>query len=36
MTGTAAARVWLEARLIDEDGDVREIAAESLTALPTA
>ena len=36
MTGTAAARVWLEARLNDEDGDVREIAAESLAALPTA
>ena len=36
MTGTAAARVWLEARLGDEDGDVREIAAESLAALPTA
>jgi len=36
MTGTAAARVWLEARLTDEDGDVREIAAESLAALPTA
>ena len=36
MTGTAAARVWLEARLNDEDGDVREIAAESLAALPSA
>ena len=36
MTGTAAARVWLEARLNDEDGDVREIAAESLAALPAA
>ena len=36
MSGTAAARVWLEARLNDEDGDVREIAAESLAALPAA
>jgi len=32
--GSAAARAWLEARLADEDPDVREIAAESLAALP--
>ena len=30
LTGDAAARPWLEARLTDEDADVREIAAESL------
>ncbi len=30
LTGDAAARIWLEARLDDEDADVREIAAESL------
>ncbi len=36
MTGSAAARIYLEARLADDDADVREIAAESLAALPTA
>lgn len=36
LTGHAAARVWLEARLNDEDLDVREIAGESLAALPAA
>lgn len=36
LTGSVAARVWLEARLKDEDPDVREIAAESLAALPAA
>ena len=30
LTGDAAARPWLEARIGDEDADVREIAAESL------
>ena len=34
LSGTAAARDWLEARLHDDDADVREIAAESLAALP--
>lgn len=34
LAGSAAARAWLEARLADEDPDVREIAAESLAALP--
>ena len=34
LTGDAAARAWLEGRLDDEDSDVREIAAESLAALP--
>ncbi len=33
LTEDAAARPWLEARLDDEDADVREIAAESLQAL---
>ncbi|MFN3544657.1 MAG: HEAT repeat domain-containing protein [Thiobacillus sp.] len=33
LTGHAAARPWLEARLNDADADVREIAAESLQAL---
>ena len=33
LTGDAAARPWLEARLDDADADVREIAAESLQAL---
>jgi len=33
LTGDAAARPWLEARTTDEDADVREIAAESLSAL---
>ncbi|MFN3751349.1 MAG: HEAT repeat domain-containing protein [Thiobacillus sp.] len=33
LTGDAAARPWLEARLNDADADVREIAAESLQAL---
>lgn len=36
LTGSAAGRGWLEARLTDEDADVREIAAESLAALPMA
>jgi len=36
LSGSTAARVWLSARLGDEDPDVREIAAESLAALPTA
>ena len=30
LTGNAAARPWLDARLADGDADVREIAAESL------
>ncbi len=30
----AAARAWLDARLSDEDADVREIATESLHTLP--
>lgn len=33
LTGDAAARTWLEARIADEDADVREIAAESLQAI---
>ncbi len=33
LTGDAAARPWLEARINDEDADVREIAAESLQAI---
>jgi thiol-disulfide isomerase/thioredoxin len=33
LSGDAAARPWLEARLGDDDADVREIAAESLQAL---
>jgi hypothetical protein len=33
LTGDAAARPWLEARLTDDDADVREIAAESLQAI---
>ena len=36
LTGSATARGWLEARLQDDDPDVREIAAESLAALPAA
>ena len=36
LTGSAAARGWLEARLQDDDPDVREIAAESLATLPAA
>lgn len=36
LTGDAAARPWLESRLADDDADVREIAAESLEALPPA
>lgn len=36
MTGSAAARPYLETRLDDDDADVREIAAESLATLPTA
>jgi thiol-disulfide isomerase/thioredoxin len=30
LTGDAAARPWLDARIADEDADVRDIAAESL------
>ena len=33
LTGDAAARPWLEARISDEDADVREIAAESLQGI---
>ena len=33
LTGDAAARPWLEARIADKDADVREIAAESLESL---
>ena len=33
LTGDAAAKSWLEARINDEDADVREIAAESLQAI---
>jgi len=33
LTGDVAAKPWLEARLADDDADVREIAAESLAAL---
>jgi HEAT repeat protein len=33
LTGDAAARKWLEARVADVDTDVREIAAESLQAI---
>lgn len=33
LTGDAAARPWLEARLDDEDADVREIATEALESL---
>jgi thiol-disulfide isomerase/thioredoxin len=33
LTGDAAARPWLEARIADADADVREIAAESLESL---
>jgi len=33
LTGDAAARKWLEARVADEDADVREIAEESLQAV---
>ena len=33
LTGAMSARIWLEARLNDDDADVREIAAESLIAL---
>lgn len=36
LTGATSARIWLEARLNDDDADVREIAAESLAALPAA
>lgn len=36
LTGAVSARSWLEARLADDDADVREIAAESLAALPAA
>ncbi|MDT3707123.1 MAG: thioredoxin family protein [Thiobacillus sp.] len=33
LTGDAAAKPWLDARVADDDADVREIAAESLQAL---
>ena len=33
LTGDAAAKRWLDARLDDEDADVREIAAESVQAI---
>ena len=33
LTGDAAAQPWLDARLTDEDADVREIAAESLEVI---
>jgi thiol-disulfide isomerase/thioredoxin len=33
LTGDSAARAWLEARVADDDADVREIAAESLQLL---
>jgi thioredoxin-like negative regulator of GroEL len=33
LTADASARPWLEARLKDDDADVREIAAESLQAI---
>ena len=33
LTGDAAARSWLEARINDENADVREIAAESLQTI---
>ena len=36
LSGSTAARGWLEARLHDDDADVREIAAESLAALQAA
>lgn len=36
LTGEAAARPWLDARITDDDADVREIAAESLDRLPPA
>ncbi len=34
LTGDPAAKPWLEARVNDEDADVREIALESLQAIP--
>ncbi|HQT00973.1 MAG: hypothetical protein B7Y26_02610 [Hydrogenophilales bacterium 16-64-46] len=36
LTGDAAAKFWLDARLNDEDADVREIAGESLAAVGDA
>jgi len=33
LTGDAASHPWLDARLTDDDADVREIAAESLQAI---
>ena len=36
LSGNAAAKSWLEARLTDDDADVREIAAESLDKLSQA
>ena len=33
LTGDAAAQPWLDARLTDEDADVREIAADSMQAI---
>jgi len=35
LAGGGAAQPWLQARLADEDADVREIAAESLQAIST-
>ncbi|MFZ0106581.1 MAG: HEAT repeat domain-containing protein [Thiobacillus sp.] len=35
LAGGRAAQPWLQARLADEDADVREIAAESLQAIST-
>lgn len=36
LTGDAAAKPWLEARVSDTDSDVREIAAESLASFSAA
>jgi len=36
LTGDAQAKSWLDARLGDDDADVREIAAESLDSLASA
>lgn len=36
LSGDAAAGPWLDARLVDDDADVREIAAESLERLASA
>ena len=34
LTGDAAAKTWLDARVNDDDADVREIASESLQDIP--